>query len=267
MLKSRIAVNLIVVFLGILMPVSISFAEYTFEDIAGLWLFDEGEGAVATDSSQNENNGTIHGATWVDGRFGNALQFDGTSNWIEVPHADSLGFPAGTSFSITLHYKGTRVGGSLVGKNYEDTTQQLPWYLIWNGGSGNTISLYLRNSSSANSRINGTINVSDDEWHFIAAVADADSGMISLWVDGEMDLEGALNTTGGYGTSEGVFHIGRHANRYTTGIIDEVALFNVALSEDDLQSIMNDGLVNLTAVEATGKLATTWGNVKKRTIE
>lgn len=152
----------------------------------------------------------------------------------------------------------------LVGKNYEDTSQTKPWYLLWNGGSNNLISIYLRNTNDENSRINGTINVSDDEWHFIAAIADADSMKISLWVDGKKDVEGDFNISDGYGTSEGVFHIARHSNRYTTGIIDEVALFNVALDESDMQSIMNDGLATSTAVEAADKLTTTWGNVKQR---
>ena len=87
---------------------------------------------------------------------------------------------------------------------------------------------------------------------------------ISLWVDGKKDVEGDFNISDGYGTSEGVFYIARHSNRYTTGIIDEVALFNVALDESDMQSIMNDGLVTFTAVEAADKLTTTWGNVKQR---
>ncbi len=145
-----------------------AYAAIDLDNIMGMWLFNRDSAGVATDSSDNGNDGTIHGAKLVDGVFGKALEFDGTDDWVEVPHADSLGFPIGTSFSITLNYKGTKVGGSLVGKNYEDTTQVLPWYLIWNGGSGNTVSIYLRNSAETNSRIDGSINVSDDNLHFIA---------------------------------------------------------------------------------------------------
>ena len=242
-----------------------TYAAIDMDNIMGMWLFNEDTGGKATDSSDNGNDGTIHGAKLVDGMFGKALEFDGTDDWVEVPHAESLGFPEGTSFSITLHYKGTKVGGSLVGKNYEDTTQELPWYLIWNGGSGNTISVYLRNSAGTNSRINGTINVSDDNWHFIAAVADADSGMISLWVDGKMDLEGTMNTTDGYGTGVGVFHVGRHANRYTAGIIDDVGLYNIALSEDEMNDIMKNGIENAASVEPVNKLTTTWDKIKRET--
>ena len=105
--------SLIGAFLLIALP---SLANIDSENITGMWLFNEGEGAVATDSSNYGNDGEIHGAKWVDGQFGKALEFDGVDNWVEVPHSDTVGFEAGTSFTITLHFKGTAVGGSLAGK-------------------------------------------------------------------------------------------------------------------------------------------------------
>lgn len=247
-----------------LLTLSPAFAAINTENITALWLFDEGEGTTATDSSGNGNDGTIHGATWVDGKFGQALEFNGTDNWVEVPHSQTVSFEAGTSFSLTVHFKGTKVGGSLAGKNYEDTTQVLPWYMLWNGGADNKVTFFLRNSASQNYRPISTTEIGDDQWHFIAGVADADSAKVSLWVDGVKEAEVDYDTASGYGTGEGVFHIGRHFNRYTAGIIDEVVLFNTALSEADLQTVMNDGLAALTAVEAEGKIATTWGSIKKR---
>lgn len=239
-------------------------AEYGFENITGLWLFDNGEGTVAADSTGNGNDGTIHGATWVDGKFGKALEFDGTDDWVEVAHSNTVAFEAGTSFSVTLHFKGTKVGGSLAGKNYEDTSQATPWYLLWNGGGDNKVTFFLRDSANTSFRPQSTTEIGDDQWHFIAGVADTDSGKASIWIDGNMEAELDFNADDGYGTAEGVFHIGRHFDRYTAGIIDEVALYNVALSEADLSGIMNDGLVSVTDVEPKGKLTTTWGTIKHR---
>ena len=240
------------------------FADFTFDNITAMWLFDEGEGAVVTDSSNQDNEGQIHGATWVDGKFGKALQFDGTDDWVEIPHSDSVGFEAGTSFTLTVHFKGTKVGGSLAGKNYEDKSQVLPWYMLWNGGGDNKVTFFLRNTDSVSFRPQSTTEIGDDEWHFIAGIANADTGKASLWIDGKMEAELDFDTGSGYGTGEGVFHIGRHFDRYTAGIIDDIALFNVALDEDDMQSIMDDGLMTVTAVEAAGKLTTTWGTIKQR---
>ena len=241
------------------------YAAINANNIMGMWLFNEGTGNTAKDLSDNKNDGTIHGGVkWVDGKFGKALEFNGTDGWIEVPHSDTVAFKKGTSFSITLYYNGSQVGGSLVGKNYEDRQQETPWYLLWNGGGDKRVSFYLRNTADQNSRIDSTIDVSDEEWHFIAAIANADSKEISLWIDGEMNVKGAFNTTDGYGTSEGVFHIARHFDRYTKGIIDDVALFNIALSEDEMKSIMNNGIEEAAAVEPINKYTTTWAKIKRQ---
>jgi hypothetical protein len=48
-----------------------------------------------------------------------------------------------------------------------------------------------------------------------------------------------------------------------SGLMDDVGLFNVALTEDEIQSIMNDGLSKMaTAVSVSGKLAAAWGGIK-----
>ncbi len=241
-----------------------SSASFDFDNIMGMWLFDEGEGTVASDSSENGNDGTIHGATWVNGKFGKALQFDGAANWVEVPHSDTVGFEAGTSFTLTLHFKGTKVGGSLAGKNYEDKSQVLPWYMLWNGGGDNKVTFFLRNTASVSYRPQSATEIGDDEWHFVAGRADAETGKVTLWIDGKQEAELDFDTNSGYGNSEGVFHIGRHFDRYTAGIIDEVLLFNVALDEADMNAIMEDGIQTVAAVEASGKLTTTWGTLKQR---
>jgi len=48
-------------------------------DIVGLWHFDEGTGSTAYDSSGYDNDGTLSG-----GKFGNALKFDGTDDYVDV---------------------------------------------------------------------------------------------------------------------------------------------------------------------------------------
>ena len=151
------------------------------------------------------------------------------------------------------------MGGSLAGKNYEDTSQALPWYLLWNGGGDGKITFFLRDTASASFRAGSTSDINDDNWHFIAGRADAETGKATLWVDGVQESEVDFNIDDGYGTGEGVFHIGRHYDRYTTGIIDEVILFNIALDEADMKSIMDDGITSVTAVEPLNKLTTTWG--------
>lgn len=54
------------------------------------WRFDESSGVVASDSSGNGNDGAITGAVRVAGKYGKALSFNGTSDYVDVPYSASL---------------------------------------------------------------------------------------------------------------------------------------------------------------------------------
>ena len=49
---------------------------------------------------------------------------------------------------------------------------------------------------------------------------------------------------------------------FFTGIIDEVGLFNIALTEDDLKMIQEMGLIRALGVSLSEKLTTTWSTIK-----
>ena len=95
-----------VVFVALFMfLVQVSWAKIVPESIVAAWLFDEGNGKTASDSTGNGHDGAIEaGPKWVKGRFGKALEFDGTDDWVSIPHSKNLGFAAGKSFTITVHY-------------------------------------------------------------------------------------------------------------------------------------------------------------------
>ena len=68
-----------------LVAVNSSDAEISQSSVVGIWLFDDGAGSMAMDSSGNNNHGTIVNAPiWVDGRFGGALGFDGSGNCVNT---------------------------------------------------------------------------------------------------------------------------------------------------------------------------------------
>ena len=61
------------------------------DTVSGLWLFEEGGGDVAVDSSDAGNDGTIVGPKkWQDGKFGKALEFNGNDVYVEVQANDSI---------------------------------------------------------------------------------------------------------------------------------------------------------------------------------
>ncbi|MCG9128755.1 LamG domain-containing protein [Candidatus Poribacteria bacterium] len=235
------------------------------DTIMGMWLFNEGTGNTVKDSSANGNDGKIEGGVKrVDGKFGNGIELNGSDGWVTVDHSDTVGFKKGTSFTITVYFKGTKVAGALVGKGYEDTSQVLPWFLLWNGGQDNKVTLFLRNTASQSFRAESTSEIGDDKWHFVAGIADAESGKISIWIDGKKEAEVEFDNNDDYGTTESVLHFGRHYDRYTAGIIDEVGLFSTALDEDDMNTIMDNGLEEAASVDAKQKLTTTWGRIKNK---
>ena len=52
-------------------------------------------------------------------------------------------------------------------------------------------------------------------------------------------------------------------HQFMFGLFDEVAIFNVDLSEDQIKAIMDNGLQAALGVDPQGKLATSWGMIKK----
>ncbi|MFQ6055938.1 MAG: hypothetical protein ACE5J3_08170, partial [Methanosarcinales archaeon] len=80
------------------------------EGLVAEWHFDEGSGGIVKDSSGNSNDGIIHGATWVDGKYGKALRFDGVNDYVEISDNPSLYFSSGESFSVTAWIKTTGQG-------------------------------------------------------------------------------------------------------------------------------------------------------------
>ncbi len=61
-------------------------------ELVGWWKLDEGSGTTAFDSSGNGNDGTLQGApAWVDdGKFGKAVKFNGSSDYLTAHDSENL---------------------------------------------------------------------------------------------------------------------------------------------------------------------------------
>ncbi len=234
--------------------------------LIGAWLFDEDSGGEVRDASGNGHDGELVGnATLAEnGRFGSALSCDGSEAYVMVPDHEDFEFDG--DFSIACWFQNDTAPSDhsgLVTKGYDKPSDAggnaMPWYLVYFLTSG-TVDLYLRDASNTNSRALGTTRVNDGEWHHVVAMKDADE--VKIYVDGKEDgAADAVDATYGENDQPLVFMV--HYSRWIKGLMDEVGIFNRALSEDEINLIMNGGLSQaVLAVQPAGKLAVTWGSLK-----
>ena len=238
----------------------LSYAEIDPETCVGLWLLDEGEGDTATDSSDSGNDGTlVGGPTWVTGKFGNALEFDAVDDYVNCGNDASL---RPESVTVTAWFKPRTVVHGFIFANGK----------VWNNMAGVLVkvngSLLIATGVTqgpGNNTIwlNGPV-INADRWYHTALTYDGTD--INLYLDGER-VAGAPAPTIFY--DDDITTIGAASNGFEwlfDGIIDEVALFNEALTQEDIKIIMTEGLEIATApsaVSSAGKLATTWSTIKK----
>ncbi|MBT3267783.1 LamG domain-containing protein [Candidatus Poribacteria bacterium] len=97
-----------------------------------------------------------------------------------------------------------------------------------------------------------------ETWAHAAVTSDGDK--FRIYVGGEMIIDGAFQETMGANTEYAVG--GFAGGEAYTGGVDEFAVFTAALPDADIASIVDGGLAAYLAVEADGKLATQWGDLK-----
>ncbi len=244
-----VCINLIVITL-ILAPQN--DAEIDPESIAGVWLFDEGSGDTAGDSSGKGNDGKfVNDPKWVAGKFGDALEFDGKDDSVEVPDSDTLDVTAVTLVAWVKAEANELLDGNVIVYKNPSYIHQY-WASTMNPG------VFVGAKWCGSGWLPGAV-IWDDDWHHVALTYDG--AVQKFYADGVLAGENA-ECEGDIDISDSSLIIGTGNTGFYTGSIDEVAVFNVALDEDDLEIIVAEGLRFLAAVLPTGKLTTTWGNIK-----
>jgi hypothetical protein len=201
------------------------------DGLVGAWKFDEGSGNIAYDSSGNNNHGTIYGATWVDGKFGKALQFDGIDDYVEVLDSPSLN---PTSITITLWV-------------YQISRNPNDWTFLLSKGGWGSYHLISEDRWPAN-KVGFTVRVNRTNyrlwtnsaigpyWSFLAFTYNATTGKQKAYFNGKLENE-ASTTPGNIDTIVGPLRITGAKSYFFNGIIDEVLLFNKALSDDEIKDL------------------------------
>ena len=227
--------------------------------VVGVWLMD----GTANDYSGEGQDGAILGnPAWGDGKIGGALELDGETH-VEVPDSDAT--RVGTSHSATVWIKPNGVVGDwsrLVGKGAAGPRN----FGLWRENAGFLLYQIYADGGNGNAWDNGNAVTQAplDEWTHMAGTYDG-TEMI-LYVNGAPVFTTAFDLEPLTSEDPLTFGAAVAMHGWFLGSIDEIGVFKSVLSEEDVNTIMNDGLgavVNLTAVSSQDKLAVTWGGIKE----
>ncbi len=212
-----------------------------FVGLIGHWRFDDGSGTTAIDSSVSSNPGTlVNGPTWTAGRVGGAVSFDGTDDYVTVANEATYDVTGNLTVAAWIKVDTfTKQWQSIVTKG------DSAWRLLRNNL---TDALCFAGTGLTADTVYGTRNVNDGQWHH--AVGVYDGTRLSLYVDGTLDASAA--STGAIGTNNYNVFIGENAQatgRQFDGLIDDVRVYNRALSATDVSALYYDptSVVTITA--------------------
>jgi glucose/arabinose dehydrogenase/chitodextrinase len=195
--------------------------------LVAAYAFSEGSGSITTDFSGTGNTAMVGDATWITaGRFGNALSFNGTSARVTVADAPSLDLT--TAMTLEAWVYPTAGGG------WRDVIYKGPDDVYYLEGSSSSDRPAV--GGTFTSALFGTSALPLNAWSHLAASFDGQS--LRLYVDGTQVANRA--ETGSIPTSNGALTIGGDAlyGQYFAGRIDEVRIYNQALTASQIQSDM-----------------------------
>jgi N-acetylneuraminic acid mutarotase len=206
--------------------------------LVGWWKFDETNGTIAYDSSGNGNDGNLtNGPAWVSGKIDGALSFDGVDDYVNLSQMQ-LGSPLSISFFAKY-------------SSFNNYSRIIDFASSLN--SGNNHIIIANQTTNSTSRIhifNGTtdikkIDISNfwylNQWQHIVLTVSSD-GIYNVFSDGQkihesngqqIDVKSRIYHFIGKSTWSG--------DGYYAGLIDDVRIYDRALSADEVQSLYNMG--------------------------
>ena len=221
--------------------------------------FDELDGKNAIDHSLYENHGELVGdAKLAEGKFGKALELNGESDWVVVPHDEILTVDESVTVMAWINTERHQGPGGQRWQGIVAKSNGPRSYSFYTEFPSECLHLSV---GGAGSVCNGKVAL--EEWQHV--VAQVDDGTHRYWINGENvgDFGGKPPPPGKADTAEVLVGKTHEGNREFLGLIDEVRIWNRALDEDEVIDQMESGYFELFAVDPRQKLATTWGFLKK----
>ena len=251
-----LTVSLLVLTHNLVMPVM----ALDTDGLVGAWLFDDGKGETVTDSSDNGLDGKIAKGKpkWVDGKFDGAMEFGG-QDMVTVDDDDALDL---SEFTIAAWVNIPKVSGAwqiIASKEHRNPTGR-NYGLFGHINSG--VVHYSFTTNAGWKSFDAKTVVTDGDWQHVAGTYDGSD--FKLYLNGGVDAQVSPGTKPD--NHDNFLFIGGCdiGGYWMTGTIDEVVLYSRALSEQELNELIDDGISAALDVQPGGKLVTTWSRIKAR---
>jgi hypothetical protein len=228
-------------------PAQVAY-DYNRGGPVGWWKMDECQGSTIFDSSGNGNNGawsgsggsqtsagtcTATGTAWgngATGKFNSSLNFDGTDDYVSVP--SNTIYNVGGDMTISSWIKTSTAALTPILSNRSGGGGRL-YYGIQSGKP------FVFDNPALPASFPGNITINDNIWHNIVFVRSGNTS--SFYVDGVFDSSA---TQTGYSAVADIFRIGHdvaNGTPYFPGQIDDVRIYNYALTKEQIAIVKNEG--------------------------
>ncbi len=253
---------LIVFTASFFLAVPFTYAQDLLDGVVSYWSFDAGTIAGGTVADLlGDNNGELDGnPKVVAGKVGEALEFNG-ENFVHIPGTDSLAFAGEDEMSVAVWVNpdsDSPVQGVVAGCCGSIVAQRdiNGWALRFDGrNAGQEMEFIVQPGWQGDGGF-GAPKFAKGSWHHLVGVVAKDE--MRLYVDGQLETDMTYN--GPMATEGSETEIGHASDGGFVGIIDEVLIYNRALSADEVEQLFEAD--DLLAVQPQGKLATRWGQIK-----
>ena len=212
------------------------------DGLVGYWYMPEGSGITIQDLSGNRNTGTLtSGVVWSPGKFGRALELDGSDGKIDVSDNPSIQniFVGGGTILIWIYPRSDGEGnfGRILDKSAENTGG---WFFIVNSESGGFVKMRFGKYSSGDNGAWETTNavIPINAWSCVAVTFNEDNidNLPLLYVNAKLEPQTqTANPTATYISDVGMDliignNIAAPSNRTFDGLVDVPSLYNRILS-------------------------------------
>lgn len=240
--------------------------------LVGYWQFDD-KNNLGKDSSSSGNHGdNVGDIDWdANGKFGGALKIDGVG-WIQVASSKSLEMTEQVSLVCWARFdeivdKYQRP----IFKNGPDETNFASYSIALMRSGFLTKSFFFDAITDNGRALNASPTAPEQgKWLHVAGVYDGKE--MRIYINGKLDVgepgsgfKNPQKQAGKIIVSKEPLTLGSELIWKTAeyhGLLDEVAIFNVALTEDDVPKIMDGGVDGFMAVQSVDNLVSIWGIIK-----